>query len=352
MKPENLDSFNTLSNLVAKGSNLIVQNTRMDFETNTYISELWRMDKGNWKRFKSGKNNFSNPKFAKETNAIFYVKTNRSVQDKSKSKKTSSTIEMQLGRSLSSIFEIEGSINNYVLSSNEKFLYVITSEWNEEFKNIEIKDSEPMYYESLPFRFDTKGIIYNKRGSIYKVNLQSGKSEKVVDGDKHNIISIDSLVENNGVLTFVYNKHNSKGTMLEERIGSLKNKKIVDIFTKGMLGNLFYYEDELHAVGLKNRFEWPTNTTVLRLSQSGKVSFKYKLFDRNIIKAKVHESILYFLYEDSGKTLLRNGNEKIDLIDENITIKDFAFSDGSVYVIANSFSNPDEVYELIEGKLN
>ncbi len=74
MKPENLNSFNTLSNLVAKDSNLIVQSTRMDFETNTYISELWRMSKGNWRKFKSGNNNFSNPKFAKKTNDIFYVK--------------------------------------------------------------------------------------------------------------------------------------------------------------------------------------------------------------------------------------------------------------------------------------
>ena len=352
MKPENLNSFNTLSNLVAKNSNLIVQSTRMDFETNAYVSELWRMSKGNWKKFKSGNNNFSNPKFAKKTNDIFYVKTNRSVEDKSKSKKASSTIEIQSGRSVSSIFEIEGSINDYLLSNDEKFLYVITSEWNEEFKNIESKDSEPMYYENLPFRFDTRGIIYNKRGNVYKVNLQTGKSNKVVDGDKHNIISIDSLVENNGVLTFSYDKHNSKGTMLEERIGYLKNKKIVDIFTKGMMGNLFYYEDELHAVGLRNRFEWPTNTTILKFSQSGKVSFKYRMFDRNVVKAEVHESILYFLYEDSGKTLLRNGNEKIDLIDQNITIKDFAFSNGNTYVIANSFSSPDEVYELIEGELN
>ena len=53
MKPENLNSFNTLSNLVAKDSNLIVQSTRMDFETNTYVSELWRMSKGNWRKFKS-----------------------------------------------------------------------------------------------------------------------------------------------------------------------------------------------------------------------------------------------------------------------------------------------------------
>ena len=55
--------------------------------------------------------------------------------------------------------------------------------------------------------------------------------------------------------------------------------------------------------------------TILKFSQSGKVSYKYKSFDRNIIKAEVYESILYFLYEDSGKTLLRNGTEKIDLID-------------------------------------
>ena len=172
MKPENLNSFNTLSNLVAKDSNLVVQSTRMDFETNTYVSELWRMSKGDWRKFKSGNNNFSNPKFAKTTNDIFYVKTNRSVGDRSKSKKKSSTIEIQSGRSVSTVFEIEGSINNYLLSNNEKFLYVITSEWNEEFKNIESKDSEPMYYENLPFRFDTEGSSITKEVISTKLTLK------------------------------------------------------------------------------------------------------------------------------------------------------------------------------------
>ena len=44
MKPENLNSFNTLSNLVAKNSNLIVQSTRMDFETNAYVCLLYTSD--------------------------------------------------------------------------------------------------------------------------------------------------------------------------------------------------------------------------------------------------------------------------------------------------------------------
>ncbi len=302
MKPENLNSFNTLSNLVGSGKYLVVQNTRMDFESNTYISELWKRTNSEWKKFKSGNNNFSNPKFGSQSNTIYYVQTNRAVQDKSKSKKYLSTIQVQIGRSVEKLFEIEGSISNYTLSNNEKFMYVTTNEWSEEFKSIESKDSEPMYYESLPFRFDTRGIIYNKRGHVYKVNLKTKKFNKIVDGDKSDIISIDSLAESKEGVTIAYNQYNSKGTMLEEKIGSLEGTNIKEIFSKGSMGNLFYYQDELYGVGLRNRFDWPTNTNILKISKTGKVSFKYHSLDRNVVKAEIYNSKLYFLYEDSGKT--------------------------------------------------
>ena len=352
MKPKDLNSFNTLSNLVGKGTTLVVQSTRMDFDTNTYVSELWKRNNGQWKSFKTGNNNFSNPKFGDKENTVFYIKTNRSVQDKSKSKKTLSTIHMQEGRSIDTIFEIEGGISNYSLSKDGKSMYVITNEWSKEFKNIEDKNSEPMYYENLPFRFDTRGIIYNKRAHVYKVNIQTKKFTKIIDGDAKEIISIESLVEGDKGLVLSFDQYNSKGTMLEEKIGALEGSKIKEIYSKGSMGNLFYYEDELHAVGLRNRFEWPTNTSILKFTKSGKqMYFKYKLFDRNIVKAEVNESILYFLYEDSGKTLLRDGTNNIDLINSEVTIKDFAFNNGKTYVIANSFSNPDEVFELNNGQL-
>lgn len=351
MKPSDLSSFNTLSNLVGKGTSLVVQSTRMDFETNTYISELWKRSNGQWKSFKSGNNNFSNPKFGEKENIVFYVKTNRTVQDKSTSKKTLSIIHMQEGRSIDTIFEIEGGISNYSLSKDGKSMYVITSEWSEEFKNIEDKNSEPMYYENLPFRFDTRGIIYNKRANVYKVNIRTKKFNKIIDGDAKNIISIESLVEGDKGLVLSFDQYNSKGTMLEEKIGALEGSKLKEIYSQGSMGNLFYYEGGLHAVGMRKRFDWPTNTTVLKISKSGKVSFKYHSFDRNIIKAEVNESILYFLYEDSGKTLLRDGTNNIDLINSEVTIKDFAINNEKTYVIANSFSNPDEIYELSNGQL-
>ena len=351
MKPTDLNSFYTLSNLVGKGTSLLVQSTRMDFETNTYISEIWKRSSGQWKSFKSGKSNFSNPKFGDKENTIFYIKTNRSVQDKSRPKKTLSTIYMQEGRSIDPVFEIEGGISNYILSSNGKSMYVVTSEWSKEFKNIEDRNSEPMYYENLPFRFDTRGIIYNKRAHVYRVNIQTRKFTKLIDGDKRDIISIASLVEGERNIVLSFDQYNLKGTMLEEKIGAIEGSKIKEIYSKGSMGNLFYYEDALHAVGLRKRFDWPTNTSILKISNSGKVSYKFHSFDRNVVKAEVNESILYFLYEDSGKTLLRDATNNIDLINSEVTIKDFAFNDEKTYVIANSFSSPDEIYELSNGQL-
>ena len=351
MKPTDLNSFYTLSNLVGKGTSLLVQSTRMDFETNTYISEIWKRSSGQWKSFKSGKSNFSNPKFGDKENTIFYIKTNRSVQDKSRPKKTLSTIYMQEGRSIDPVFEIEGGISNYILSSNGKSMYVVTSEWSKEFKNIEDRNSEPMYYENLPFRYDTRGVIYNKRAHVYRVNIQTRKFTKLIDGDTRDIISITSLVEGEKNIVLSFDQYNLKGTMLEEKIGAIEGSKIKEIYSKGSMGNLFYYEDALHAVGLRKRFDWPTNTSILKISNSGKVSYKFHSFDRNVVKAEVNESILYFLYEDSGKTLLRDATNDIDLINSEVTIKDFAFNDEKTYVIANSFASPDEIYELSNGQL-
>ena len=351
MKPTNLNSFYTLSNLVGKGTSLLVQSTRMDFETNTYISEIWKRSNGQWKSFKSGKSNFSNPKFGDKENTIFFIKTNRSVQDKSRPKKTLSTIYMQEGRSIDPVFEIEGGISNYILSSNGKSMYVVTSEWSKEFKNIEDRNSEPMYYENLPFRYDTRGVIYNKRAHVYRVNIQTRKFTKLIDGDTRDIISITSLVEGEKNIVLSFDQYNLKGTMLEEKIGAIEGSKIKEIYSKGSIGNLFYYEDALHAVGLRKRFDWPTNTSILKISNSGKVSYKFHSFDRNVVKAEVNESILYFLYEDSGKTLLRDATNNIDLINSEVTIKDFAFNDEKTYVIANSFASPDEIYELSNGQL-
>lgn len=350
MKPNNLEHFSTLSNLSGNDYDLVVQSSRMDFESNTYINEIWKRSNNNWKQYKFGKNNFSSPTLLTTANSMLYVESMRGPSANESDRTT--YLKIQTGRSSEILFETTGNITNYYVSKDEKSIFVVTSEWREDFKSIEKKNEEPMRYDSLPFRFDTRGIIYNKRGHVYKVNLKSKKSNQLINGDKEQFISIDSVVPNGNVLYFIAERYNSKGTMLDEVLAKLEKGKISELIIGGMMGNLFFYEDTLHAIGLRKRFEWPTNSTILKINEKTKnISFKYKTFDRNINNAKVLDSNLYFTYEDSGKTLLRNGTDNTDIINKNVTIKDFALSGSKLYVIANSFSNPDEVFEVSNGEL-
>ena len=77
---------------------------------------------------------------------------------------------------------------------------------------------EPLYLENLPFRFDTRGIIYNRRNHLYKVSIGSSSSSKIVNGDKENFISIGSVVEKGSSLYFTASSYNESGTMLDEKI--------------------------------------------------------------------------------------------------------------------------------------
>ena len=51
------------------------------------------------------------------------------------------------------------------------------------------------------------------------------------------------------------------------------------------------------------------------------------------------------------KKLLENVTKKENLIDDKITIKDFDILNDEIFVIANSFSQPDEVFKIVNGNL-
>ncbi len=251
------------------------------------------------------------------------------------------------------MFETEDTIQNYYWASKDNFIYIVTKEWDKSFKSINNKEMEPLYLENIPYRFDTRGIIFNKRNHIYKVNISNQKSSKIIDGDKEGFISIGSIVEKGSSLYFTASSYNESGSMLDEKIIKKTGNKLETIHTKGMWGKLFIFNNELHGIGLNKRFEWPTNISIHQIKDTGKTTVLYKDLDRPITNVKCRDSFMYILYEDSGKQLLGKGDGKnIEiLIDDQLTISDFEISSDRVAVIANTFSKQDEIYELKDGKI-
>ena len=117
--------------------------------------------------------------------------------------------------------------------------------------------------------FDTLGVIFNKRSHIHKINLTTNKASTLVNGDKEGLLSIGSLHFIGSTLYFVGKNTMNKG-QCTEKIGRVDGNKISYIEI-GIFGNLFSINDQLHAVGLRNRFDWLANTSILKFSDKGKL---------------------------------------------------------------------------------
>ena len=356
MNPNNISDFKNLSELQSNGSDIIYKSMKMNLQHNSYETSIHKLSKNKWIDLKESKNwNFSYPKYSKNNELISFLKTPKSSDILDSLEKNKNSLKNYLiirnGNSEKVIYSTEDSIVNYIWSENSEFVYVITKEWSAQYKKIENKTDQPSVINKLPFRFDTTGVIYNKRFHIYKIKISSLKIEKIVDGDKESLLSISSLIEVGSDLYFIGSKNNKNGTMLEEHIIKLVKSKLVKISSGGMFNQIFSLQDKLYAVGLRKRFDWPTNTAILKVSKNGKLSFLEQSFDRNVVSVKTHNNEIICLYEDSGKTLLRNVSQKKTIIEEDITIKDFNFIGEDLYVIANSFSRPDEIFKLVNEKL-
>ena len=344
MKSSDLDKLTSLSSLSSNGSDIVVTATKVSLKKNVYVQELWKYSNKKWKKFKgSEERNYLNPKYSEDKKYLSYVEVE-------KDKKIKQKIVVKKGNTLNRVFETDGNIQNYIWSKSNKFLFITVNDWEKEFKKVEDKDDEPFYLENIPHKFDTRGVIFNRRCHVYKVNIETGKSSKIIDGDKENIISIGSVLEHAESLYFSINVYNDMGTMLEERVIKKTSKGLRIIHSKGMWSKLFSFNGKLHGVGLKNRFEWPTTTSIHEISDSGKTKKIDENFDRTIVDVKTFENSMYVLYEDSGKQLLgkktKDGIE--NLISEDITITDFVIGNNDIFFIANSFIRNDEIFKYTE----
>ena len=118
MRPNNLIDFRKISNITSSNKDLIAQSTKMDFNENTYKNELWKYSKNTWKKFKGSKtSNFSITKYSNNKKLISYIKSTK----KSK-KKIISSICIQNGNSINTLFETEDSIQDYFWSYKDSFI--------------------------------------------------------------------------------------------------------------------------------------------------------------------------------------------------------------------------------------
>ena len=85
MKTSDLDKLTSLSSININNSNLILTATRMSFDKNAYIQELWSYSNKKWKKFKgTDSKNYLNPKYSDDKKYLSFIEVEKGEKTKQK----------------------------------------------------------------------------------------------------------------------------------------------------------------------------------------------------------------------------------------------------------------------------
>ena len=354
MNSKDIDKYLDLSHLTSNNKNMYVQSSKMDFELNRYVNEIHSYEQNSWRQILSEKNiNYSTPLISPDGEYFLYTKT--SFLDKKEEEEADTEVELILREieteKLTSLMKIDKSdtksgksIVKYIWSSDSRFVYVSIKEPTGE------SAEEPLYITSLPFRFDNKGLIFNKRNSIDKINILTNDAERLVDGFQDHILSINSYLIKDNSLIYITDSYNKEGNDLVERIVKTEmgsgEKEI--IHEGGNWWELVCLEDNLYAVGLSSRMDWPKTPSLYSVTTNGDTEDLLKELDRDVVDVKKIDKEIYITYEDSGKVCLGIFKDsKIETLSDNKeTITSISGDSSGIYAIINNQTCPGEVYKL------
>ncbi|MDC3241970.1 hypothetical protein OAU06_03540, partial [Acidimicrobiia bacterium] len=85
MKTSDLDKLTSLSSININNSNLILTATKMSFDKNAYIQELWSYSNKQWKKFKgTDSKNYLNPKYSDDKKYLSFIEVEKGEKTKQK----------------------------------------------------------------------------------------------------------------------------------------------------------------------------------------------------------------------------------------------------------------------------
>ena len=130
MKTSDLDKLTSLSSININNSNLILTATRMSFDKNAYIQELWSYSNKKWKKFKgTDSKNYLNPKYSDDKKYLSFIEVEKGEKAKQK-------VVTKKGNTLNRIFETDGSIQNYIWSKSNKFIFITVLQLTNNFNHV------------------------------------------------------------------------------------------------------------------------------------------------------------------------------------------------------------------------
>ncbi len=239
-------------------------------------------------------------------------------------------------------------------SNDSKYIYFISDETVKEIDDVKIIKEYPIYSNG-------KGFIYNKRPTLFRVNLKS-KLEKLTT-EPYNVISYDLDPEGKEIAA-VMSVDGQEGFC--NNLYFIKNKKIEKFETEGYFSEVAYspdgkklaivYSDNKKSIYSQHKKLYLLDKKMVCITCNMDRSLGNRIYSDSRFGVDFgsektiawEDNSIYFLITDHGSSKIY----KYDLSDRKISyvtgedesIDDFILKNGKFYFITQKINYPQELY--------
>lgn len=281
MRPDQLGDFRVPSDprMHPDGSRAAFVVTQMNLDEDRYDRRIWLWDGEQARPITSGPGDTS-PRWSPDGSLLAFSRKGAAKEDRAQV-----AILPLGGGEAATITDFELGVVELEWSPDGSRLAVVATEWTEEWKDIDPEERSriPRRITRLPFRFDNKGWLDDKRTHVWIVDpAEDSEPIRLTSGDFYDA-EIAWHPEGDR-LAFVSARHEDRGIDPGTQVWtqSVSGGEAEAMTSVGAWGNPSYAPDgRLHAIGSDDRWSYPTVQPLQRLSNGA--SQQVTKIDRNLV---------------------------------------------------------------------
>jgi dipeptidyl aminopeptidase/acylaminoacyl peptidase len=269
MRPDQLGDYRVPSDarIHPDGDWAVFVVTRMDLEEDRYVRRIWLWDGDAARPITSGPSD-SRPRWSPDGARLAFLRKGPADDDRPQV-----AVLLIGGGEAEIVTDFELGVIEAEWSPDGSSLAVVAAEWTDEWKDLEPEERSrvPRRITRLPFRFDNKGWLNDRRTHIWLIAPEGDDAPiRLTDGD-----FFDSEVAwhpSGGRLTFVSARHEERGLdpgtqvwIVEASGGAPEAMTTVGLWEAPS----FAPDGTLHVIGSDDRWAYPTVMPLQRRLESG-----------------------------------------------------------------------------------
>ncbi len=344
MDLEDTTAYVTLAGTsIADDGRIVFGSRRMNIEDDRYDANIWLADGEVVRKLTAGPTDLT-PKFSPDGTKVAFLRKGAGPGDRPQL-----AVIAVGGGEAEVLTSFAIAARSFDWSPDSTQIVVSATEHSADW--VELDDEErrrrPVRVTRLPMKFDTIGQFHNTVDTTWLVPVDATEPRKLSDDD--NFREVDAIFSPDGTkVAFLSDRSGERVATNDKQVWErdLESGELTMVADLGMWAVLGYSDaGRLHAVGLKNLFDWPDMMQLWRFDPDGPVSLTAGL-DRGIADLAFSGEDAVVLVENEGRVEIKRVSADgaiSDVHSADSAADSLSVSQGGIAFVESSYDQPGEL---------